>query len=89
MPDTGCGIKAADQERLFAAFEQIKSAASHPYEGTGLGLYICQTLADRIGAEITFNSEFGQGSVSRSNCRSRCNVPAGILVIEDNEANLS
>jgi PAS domain S-box-containing protein len=60
--DTGRGIKAADQERLFAAFEQIKSTTSQPYEGTGLGLYICQTLADRIGASITFASVFGQGS---------------------------
>jgi PAS domain S-box-containing protein len=60
--DTGRGIKAADQDRLFAAFEQIKSAASQPYEGTGLGLYICQTLADRIGASITFASTFGHGS---------------------------
>jgi two-component system sensor histidine kinase/response regulator len=60
--DTGRGIKAADQERLFAAFEQIKSTTSQPYEGTGLGLYISQTLADRIGASITFASEFGHGS---------------------------
>jgi PAS domain S-box-containing protein len=60
--DTGCGIRAADQERLFAAFEQIKSTSAEPYEGTGLGLYICQTLADFIGASITFDSTFGQGS---------------------------
>jgi PAS domain S-box-containing protein len=60
--DTGRGIKAADQEQLFAAFEQIKSTATQPYEGTGLGLYICQTLADHLGASITFSSAFGHGS---------------------------
>ena len=62
VSDTGCGIKAEDQQRLFAAFEQIGSAAARPYEGTGLGLYICRTLATLIGASITFESEFGKGS---------------------------
>jgi len=62
VTDTGRGIKARDQERLFAAFEQIDSSAGQPYEGTGLGLYICQTLATFIGAAITFESEFGLGS---------------------------
>jgi two-component system, sensor histidine kinase and response regulator len=60
--DTGRGIRDSDQEQLFAAFEQIKSLATQPYEGTGLGLYICQTLADFIGASITFSSAFGDGS---------------------------
>jgi PAS domain S-box-containing protein len=61
--DTGCGIKPGDQEKLFAAFEQIGGSGSHPYEGTGLGLYICQTLATLISATIAFQSEFGYGSV--------------------------
>ena len=61
--DTGCGIRFSDQERLFAAFEQIGHPGSRPYEGTGLGLYICQMLATAIGGSITFESEFGQGSV--------------------------
>jgi protein-histidine pros-kinase len=60
--DTGCGIKAEDQEQLFAAFQQIGSEGANPYEGTGLGLYISQTLATAIGAEIAFRSEFGTGS---------------------------
>ena len=54
MTDTGCGIKPADQEKLFAAFEQIDSSPAVPVEGTGLGLYICQTLATFIGGAITF-----------------------------------
>jgi protein-histidine pros-kinase len=60
--DTGHGIKPDDQERLFAAFVQIGGDGANPYEGTGLGLYICQTLATLIGAGITFESEFGKGS---------------------------
>jgi protein-histidine pros-kinase len=60
--DTGCGIQPEDQERLFAAFEQVGTAGSRPYEGTGLGLYICQTLASLIDASLTFESVYGQGS---------------------------
>jgi PAS domain S-box-containing protein len=60
--DTGYGIQPDDQESLFAAFERVGTPGSRPYEGTGLGLYICQTLATLIGASITFQSEFGRGS---------------------------
>jgi signal transduction histidine kinase len=62
VTDTGRGIKPDDQERLFAAFERIESPTTAPGEGTGLGLYICQTLATSIGSAITFESEFGEGS---------------------------
>jgi len=62
VTDTGHGIKADDQERLFAAFEQIETSATRRYEGTGLGLYICRRLAALIGGSISFESEFGHGS---------------------------
>jgi protein-histidine pros-kinase len=60
--DSGRGIEPADQERVFAAFEQIGASTASPLEGTGLGLYICRTLSSLIGAEITFESEFGRGT---------------------------
>jgi PAS domain S-box-containing protein len=60
--DSGRGIKAEDQERVFAAFEQIGYSTSSPLEGTGLGLYICQTLSSLIGGGITFTSEVGRGT---------------------------
>ena len=63
VADTGCGIQSGDQARLFAAFEQVGVEGAHPYEGTGLGLYICKTLATLLDADIGFESEFGRGSV--------------------------
>jgi PAS domain S-box-containing protein len=60
--DSGRGIEASDQERVFAAFEQIGASTSSPLEGTGLGLYICRTLSSLIGADITFESEVGRGT---------------------------
>ena len=61
--DTGCGIRPGDQERLFAAFEQVEGGTDRPNEGSGLGLYICQTIATALGAAITFESEYGKGSL--------------------------
>jgi signal transduction histidine kinase len=60
--DSGRGIRAEDQERVFAAFEQIGSPTASPLEGTGLGLYICQTLSSLIGGEISFTSEIDRGT---------------------------
>jgi protein-histidine pros-kinase len=60
--DTGKGIKAEDREKLFAAFEQVESSATRRYEGTGLGLYISQKLAELIDARIDFESDYGTGS---------------------------
>jgi two-component system, sensor histidine kinase and response regulator len=60
--DTGCGIRTRDQEKLFEAFAQVANATAAPYEGSGLGLHICQLLAPLLGAAITFESAFGVGS---------------------------
>jgi PAS domain S-box-containing protein len=60
--DTGIGIKAKDQARLFKAFEQLKKYGTTK-EGTGLGLYISQRLATLLKGSITFVSEEGRGSI--------------------------
>ena len=60
--DTGMGIKAEDREKLFAAFEQVEPSATRRFEGTGLGLYISQRLAELIDARISFESDYGTGS---------------------------
>ena len=60
--DTGVGIRPEDQDKLFKAFERIETTYSRRIEGTGLGLYLSQKLALLLGAQITFNSDFGKGS---------------------------
>ena len=62
VTDTGVGIKAEDQSRLFQAFTQLDSTSTKRFEGTGLGLYLCQKLADLIGATLTLQSRYGEGS---------------------------
>ena len=60
--DTGIGISAEQKRKLFQAFSQADSSTSRRYGGTGLGLTISQSLADRMGSRIEMESELGQGS---------------------------
>jgi PAS domain S-box-containing protein len=60
--DTGVGIKPEDQLRIFQRFEQLDHTAARHEEGAGLGLYICQRLAELLGGRLEVESEFGKGS---------------------------
>ncbi|WP_325394179.1 PAS domain S-box protein [Undibacterium sp.] len=62
VSDTGCGIKAEDQAKLFQAFTQIDSSTTRKFEGTGLGLHLSQKLAELLRGHISFKSEYGKGS---------------------------
>ncbi len=61
VTDTGPGISAADQSRLFQAFEQAGADHAGP-AGTGLGLAISRALVERFGGTLTLASEPGRGS---------------------------
>ncbi|MBT2340474.1 MULTISPECIES: ATP-binding protein [Pseudomonas] len=61
--DSGIGIAAQTLERMFDAFQQADSSISRRYGGTGLGLPIARTLAERMGGTLRAQSEEGQGSV--------------------------
>jgi PAS domain S-box-containing protein len=60
--DTGIGIPAEDQARLFHLFAQVDNLHMRQQEGTGLGLHLSQKLAGLLGGQITLQSELGQGS---------------------------
>jgi len=60
--DTGIGIPAEAQARIFAAFEQGDASAARRFAGTGLGLTISQHIVERMGARISVESSPGAGA---------------------------
>jgi signal transduction histidine kinase/DNA-binding response OmpR family regulator len=63
VEDTGYGIEAYHQERVFDEFYQVDRSGSNTAPGTGLGLSICQKLVKLLGGEISVESEVGRGTV--------------------------
>ncbi|MDP3491677.1 MAG: ATP-binding protein [Hyphomonadaceae bacterium] len=65
VEDTGIGMSAQAQARLFERFRQAESDTARRFGGTGLGLAISQCIARTMGGEIICSSVEGQGSTFR------------------------
>jgi len=61
--DSGIGMTAEQQAKLFQDFTQADSLTARRYGGTGLGLALSRKLARMMGGDVTVTSEPGKGSV--------------------------
>ena len=61
--DTGIGIAARDQQKIFDEFKQLDEGFQRRYNGLGLGLALSQRIIKKMGGILTVKSKPGLGSV--------------------------
>ena len=62
ITDSGIGIPAAEQSKVFSRFYRASNAIRQETEGSGLGLFIAKNIIERHGGTIGFASEEGKGT---------------------------
>jgi len=77
VTDTGVGVAAEEQKRIFEAFEQADGSVTRKFGGTGLGLAISRQLVELMRGTMDLSSEAGRGS--RFSFRIPVGVPQGEL----------
>lgn len=82
VKDSGIGIIASDQEKIFEAFTQADASSTREYSGTGLGLAICRQLVQIMGGEIGLRSQPGKGSTFWFSLPSEIDLAASAIITE-------
>ncbi len=62
VTDSGIGIPPHEKDKIFSRFFRAENATHTVTEGSGLGLFIAQSVVKRHGGKIWFESELGKGS---------------------------
>ena len=94
VQDSGIGMAAAAQEKIFDAFTQAEQSTTRQFGGTGLGLAISQRLIELMGGRITVQSELGCGSTfsfdielpvaPTESMHPAQGAPLRVLIVDDN-----
>jgi signal transduction histidine kinase/DNA-binding response OmpR family regulator len=78
VADTGIGIDAADQVRIFDEFTQVANPLQGRVKGTGLGLPLCRRLARLLGGEVSVVSEPRVGSTFSATVPTQLESPSDV-----------
>ncbi len=62
IKDQGIGISEENMKKLFTKFFRVRIKETQDIEGTGLGLFICKEIVERMGGKIWAKSQLGKGS---------------------------
>ncbi len=81
VEDTGIGISYNQKKNIFRKFDQADNSMARRYGGTGLGLAITKQLVEKMGGEISFESEEGHGSTFT------CSLPFHLAPSESRNTN--
>jgi signal transduction histidine kinase len=93
VQDTGIGIPAVEQERVFEEFHQVRNAVQATVTGTGLGLPYARRLVEILGGTISLASVEGAGSrfvvrlpIGDAGAAPAADHRVSVLVVDDDEA---
>jgi signal transduction histidine kinase len=62
IKDSGVGIPQKEQKYIFQKFFRAENISKERTRGSGLGLYVCKSILDKLGGQIWFKSQLGKGT---------------------------
>ncbi len=83
VADTGTGIAAADQQRVFEPFQQADNSLRRQYGGSGLGLSISKRFVEMHGGKMWLESEVGVGTTFCFSLPLETSLPVGLAQADD------